>query len=129
VKGNYLAGNDVNEFTSVWLEVGATAGGERTLSNEYRNFILHYISQNAETRKPYVFYNTWGRQERVQWTGAKYLASMNLDQTLKEIDRAHAMGIEVFVLDAGWFQKTGDWEANYQFFPDSLKQLKRRLDT
>ena len=45
----------------------------------------------------------------LQWSGQKYLSSMNLDQTLEEIDRAHTMGIEVFVIDAGWFKKTGDW--------------------
>jgi len=52
---------------------------------------------------------------------------MNLDQTLKEIDRAHAMGIEVFVIDAGWFKKTGDWEVNKELFPDELKQVKGKI--
>ncbi|MBD0289428.1 MAG: alpha-galactosidase, partial [Flavisolibacter sp.] len=48
--------------------------------------------------------------------------------TLKEIDRAHAMGIEVFVLDAGWFKKTGDWAVNKEFFPDDLKQVRAKLN-
>jgi alpha-galactosidase len=108
--------------------VAGTPGNEATLAGDYRQFVLKYLTQNDESRKPYVFYNTWGRQERVQWAGAKYLTSMNLDQTLKEIDRAHAMGIEVFVLDAGWFQKTGDWNVNLSFFPDSLKQVIAKLN-
>jgi alpha-galactosidase len=51
-----------------------------------------------------------------------------LDWTLKEIDRAHKMGIEVYVLDAGWYIKTGDWEVNKTFFPDELQQIKAKLD-
>lgn len=129
VKGNYLNGQEVNGFTTIWLEVAGAPGGENLLSKTYRDFVLRYLSQNSETRKPYIFYNTWGRQERVQYTGAKYLASMNLDWTLREIEKAHAMGIEVFVLDAGWFKKTGDWDVNVDFFPDSLKQVKAKLDS
>jgi len=128
VKGNYLTNQSADGFTSVWFEAAAIKGTEESLSNSYRQFILKYITQNAESRKPYIFYNTWGRQERVQWTGEKYLASMNLNQTLKEIDQAHAMGVEVYVLDAGWFIKTGDWEVNTTFFPDSLKQVRAKLE-
>jgi len=87
--------------------------------------MLKYISLNAESRQPYIFYNTWGRQERVKWAGNTYLASMNLQQTLSEIEQAYKMGIEVYVLDAGWFLKTGDWTVNTseKFFPDTLKQV------
>lgn len=128
VKGNYTNYQEANEFNSIWFEIAGANGSENTLAQAYRTFILKYLSQNKESRKPYIFYNTWGRQERVQWTGQKYLSSMNLNWTLKEIDRAHAMGIEVYVLDAGWFNKTGDWEVNKTFFPDELKQVKAKLD-
>jgi alpha-galactosidase len=128
VKGNYLVNQAANDFTSVWFELAGVAGNEDDLATAYRTFILKYITQNAESRKPYVFYNTWGRQERTNWAGAKYLSSMNLDWTLKEIDKAHQMGVEVYVLDAGWYIKTGDWEVNKTFFPDELKQIKAKLD-
>ncbi len=126
-KANYLTNQLVNGFSSVWFQFAGTTGGEDELSNEYRNFILNHMTQNGESRKPYIFYNTWGRQERVQWRGDKYLSSMNLKWTLDEIDKAHSMGIEVFVIDAGWFIKTGDWEVNRDFFPDDLKEVRSRL--
>ncbi|MBD0296349.1 MAG: hypothetical protein ICV84_14300, partial [Flavisolibacter sp.] len=90
VKGNYLDHQAADGFQSVWFQVAGVGGDEDVLAEGYRTYILNYLTQNAESRKPYIFYNTWGRQERVQWTGQKYLSSMNLDQTLKEIDRAHA---------------------------------------
>ncbi|MBA4167133.1 MAG: alpha-galactosidase, partial [Chitinophagaceae bacterium] len=128
LKGNYLNGEKVNDFTTLWFELAAVNGNENLLADNYRTFVLDFLSVNKESRKPYIFYNTWGRQERVQWRGGKYLSSMNLQETLKEIDRAHQMGIEVYVIDAGWFNLTGDWDVNTRFFPDSLKQVKKRLD-
>ena len=53
---------------------------------------------------------------------------MNLEYTLREIDRAHQMGIEYYVLDAGWFDKTGDWGVNPKNFPDGFKQVRGKLD-
>ncbi|MCQ2432630.1 MAG: alpha-galactosidase, partial [Clostridia bacterium] len=49
--------------------------------------------------------------------------------TLKEIDIAHRMGIEVFVIDTGWYNKTGDWIVDDVRFPDHLKEVKARLDS
>jgi alpha-galactosidase len=128
VKGNYLNNQLVDGFQSVWFDMAAIGGSEDQLAGSYRTFVLKYMTQNLESRKPYIFYNTWGRQERVQWAGQKYLSSMNLDQTLKEIDRAHAMGVDVFVIDAGWFKKTGDWAVNKELFPDELKQVRSKLE-
>ncbi len=131
VKGNYLDGQPLDAahpFETLWFEVAAVAGPPAALAARYRDFALRYLSENAESRRPYVFYNTWGRQERSQWAGNKYLTSMNLATTLAEIDVAHRMGVEVYVIDAGWFEKTGDWRVNTAFFPDTLRQVKARLD-
>jgi alpha-galactosidase len=131
VKANYLHNLQIEGeqiFETVWFEFGGVAGGEELLASEYRNFILKYISNNAESRKPYIFYNTWGRQEKIKWAGERYLTTMNLEYTLKEIDRAHEMGIEVYVIDTGWYLKTGDWEVNLALFPDKLKEIKSKLD-
>jgi alpha-galactosidase len=39
------------------------------------------------------------------------------------------MGIDVFVVDAGWFGKTGDWIASTVRFPDDLKEVKAKMDS
>jgi alpha-galactosidase len=133
VKGNYLNGQPLDadhDYESIWLEAGGVAGGDEQLASAYRTFILKYISQNLDSRKPYIYYNTWGRQERAKWAGGTYLSTENLATTLKEIEVAHRMGVDVYVLDAGWFSKTGDWQVNTgpNFFPDTLKQVKALLD-
>ena len=128
VKGNYLSGQPADDFASPWFELAMAPGGPDSLASAYRQFVLHDLSSNSESRKPYVFYNTWGRQEKKHFQdGSPYLASANLGQTMREIDRAHAMGIEVFVIDVGWFDLTGDWEVNTKAFPDTLQAVKRKL--
>ena len=132
VKGNYVSGQRLDgghPFQTIWMETAATQGGIDQLASTYRQFVLKCMTQNTATRKPYIFYNTWNFQERNKWwNGRPYLESMNEDRILKEIDVAHRMGVDVFVLDTGWYEKTGDWTVSSKRFPDGLRSVKQKLD-
>ena len=132
VKGNYVPGQQVDAdhpFQTIWMETAATPGGIDQLASTYRQFVLKSMTRNPATRKPYIFYNTWNFQERNKWwNGRPYLESMNEDRILREIDVAHRMGVDVFVLDTGWYEKTGDWTVSSKRFPDGLKTVKQKLD-
>jgi alpha-galactosidase len=132
VKGNYVSGQRLDgghPFQTIWMETAATQGGIDQLAQTYRQFVLKFMTQNSATRKPYIFYNTWNFQERNKWwNGRPYLESMNEDRILKEIDVAHRMGVDVFVLDTGWYEKTGDWTVSSKRFPDGLRTVKQKLD-
>ncbi len=131
-KGNYRHGQVLDAehpYETLWLHAAVTEGDDRALAAAYRDFVLRFQSDNPESRKPYLFYNTWNYQERVKaHQGRPYLADMNQARMLAEIDAAHAMGLEVFVVDTGWYEKTGDWQVNLSRFPDGLKSVKARLD-
>jgi alpha-galactosidase len=131
VKGNYFHGQSITldkPFETVWFQFAAIQGSEANLASEYRDFVRRWQSPNMESRKPYIFYNTWNYQERLKnWKQESYLAEMNERRILAEIEVAHAMGIEVFVIDTGWYQKTGDWQVNRSRFPDGLKAIKTLL--
>jgi len=132
VRGNYLNNqsiSDGNEYETIWFEIAGVNGDEDILADQYRTFMLKYFSLNLESRKPYIFYNTWSRQERDSWRGNSCLNSMTTKQTLAEIDQASKMGIDVYVLDVGWFLKAGDWTVNTSenFFPDTLNQVVNQL--
>ncbi len=133
VKGNYYHGQMLDKshpYRTLWLHLGAVAGTEDDLAHAYRDFVLRGMTQNAESRKPYIFYNTWNFQERNRWWyGNPYLESMRQDRIEAEIEAAHKMGIDVFVLDTGWYQKTGDWRVNTARFPDGLQSIKAKLDS
>ena len=128
VKGTYCAGEPAEGYRTPWFHCGFAPDLDALL-RAYREFLLRYITENTESRKPYIFYNTWNNQERNRADrGKPYLDTMNLSQMLAEIDVAHRMGIEVFVIDTGWFDGPGDWEVNRERFPDGLKEVKARLD-
>ena len=132
VKGNYwsdrLVGPDA-PFETIWFQLAAVEGDEDKLAGAYRAFVLKHMSLNTESRRPYVFYNTWAYQERNKWWNDKmFLDSMHQERILAEVDVAHRMGIDVFVLDTGWYEKTGDWRVNMKRFPDGLKAVREKLN-
>jgi len=129
VHGNTFNGQSADHFATVWFLLGSVQGTLDDLSSAFRQFLLTRQALNQESRKPYIFYNTWNQQERTKhWEKKTYLTKMDQAHMLEEIDIAHRMGIDVFVLDTGWFRRTGDWQVNLDRFPDSLKSIKAALD-
>lgn len=132
VKGNYYDAQEIgaaSPFTSVWFELGIADLSEEAFLHRYRQFFLEEAAENGESRKPYIYYNTWNHQERKKYfDGLPYLTDMNQERMLAEIEVAHRIGIDVFVIDTGWYQKTGDWEVNLERFPEGLRDIKALLD-
>ena len=132
VKGSYCSGQMLDAghpYRTVWMHVGAVAGTPDDLAHAYRDFVLQGMTQNAASRTPYIFYNTWNFQERNRWWYSNpYLESMRQDRIDAEIEVAHRMGIDVFVLDTGWYEKTGDWQVNRKRFPDGLQSIRQKLN-
>jgi alpha-galactosidase len=129
VKGNCVDGQAL-PYRTVWMQAGAVAGDADALAVAYRRFVLRELSLSAESRKPYIFYNTWNFQERNKWWNHRpYLESMNEQRMLQEIEVAHGMGIDVFVLDTGWYEKTGDWPVSRKRFPRGLGPIYAKLNS
>jgi len=133
VKGNYLKGTELGcseVYETIWFELGGVNGGEDALAKEYRTFILKYMAEDNGSRAPNIYYNTWAAQERDEWWhGKDYFNSIKLKNVLKQIDVAAKLGIEVFVIDGGWYDRAGDWGVNLKLFPDAMKKVKARLDS
>jgi len=132
VKGNYWRGREVtakDPYSTIWFDAAVVSGGEDAAAAAFRRFMLKRCSPNAASRKPWIFYNTWSMQERDYWWrgSRKYLNTMNEKDILGEIDAAHEMGIDVFVIDAGWFEKTGDWRVSRERFPHGMEPIVAKL--
>jgi alpha-galactosidase len=132
VRGNYWDGEEIGlgkTYKTIWFELAVIKGNRDRLAGEYRAFVLRHLAVSPAARRPQIFYNTWNFQERnCFWNKKSFLADMTLDRMLREIDVAHRMGIDVFVLDTGWYEKAGDWQVNLKRFPDGMKQIKAKLD-
>ena len=132
VKGNYYTGEELNvrhPFTTPWFHIAAIDGNKNEMLRYYRQFFLKFIAENNESRKPYIFYNTWNAQERDKYyKGLPYLKNITYDHMISEIEIAYKMGIDVFAIDNGWFQGAGEWLPDAERFPDNLKLIKEKLN-
>lgn len=132
-KGNYYHNQLLGPtavWESVWLEAAIAPVPFDAFLPRYRQFVLDELCEQRESRQPYVFYNTWNYQERNRYfQGRPYLESMTFARIMDEIDIAHHLGIDVFVIDTGWYRKTGDWQVDLNRFPDGLQAVKQRLDS
>jgi alpha-galactosidase len=124
---NYLPGQS-EPFVSPWFSVGI--GTPETLPQNSRSFFLDEICPTPTSRQPLICYNTWNHQERIKYLeGRPYLADMSQERMIAEIEAAHRMGIQVFVIDTGWYQKTGDWEPSLERFPNGLQDIRALLES
>lgn len=128
-KANYLPNEPIDGYATLWFQAASVAGNLDALRRAYRDFQLRRATPNQESRRPYIFYNSWNFQERNKWwNGKPYLESMNEEHMLAEIDAAHKLGVDVFVIDTGWYEKTGDWQVSRKRFPHGMESIKKRLD-
>ena len=130
-RGNYWNHQPLHSdpFETIWFQFGAMKGTQKDLAKAYRTFQLSYCTLHAESRKPYIFYNTWAFQERNKfYNKQQYLSSMQQDRIEQEIEIAYRMGVDVFVIDTGWFEKTGDWLTNQKRFPAGMAHIRDLLE-
>ena len=129
VKGNYVPGHALQSFDTIWMEASVTQDGIDGVARQFRKFVREAMDTNGSSRPPYLFYNTWNFQERDKWWYHKeYLSSYNNEKMLAEIDVAHRLGIDIFVIVTGWYTKTGDWQEDHTRLQGGLKTVKARLN-
>jgi alpha-galactosidase len=86
----------------------------------HRLFLERLIPSNWSDINPPILINTWE---------AKYF-HVNHNNILEMTEKARKVGIDLIVLDDGWFAKRydgtkslGDWVINVEKFPNGLKSL------
>ncbi|MCU1386038.1 MAG: hypothetical protein JWL71_4735 [Acidobacteria bacterium] len=110
------------ELPHTFFGVAAKATGDET--GALRQFVIQGI-RHGRPFQPLVTYNTW----------FVYGTRVNEDAMVAEISRAAALGVELFVMDAGWYLgagETGDfdfdaglgsWTVDPDRFPSGLGSL------
>lgn len=105
-------------FAGLWTDTGH--GGASRIWHTYQRT---YVIPDADQDRP-VLYNSW---EATQF-------DISEDQQEVLARRAAAMGVELFVVDDGWFGARtsdraglGDWTPNPDRFPAGLKPLADRV--
>lgn len=115
-------------FSTVWAEVGIYRGpGLESGEKAVWYFIYNWLAENPGSRKPLIYYNTWGMQRDAQRKGKDIRGVLTLSRVLKEIEYASQLGVDLFVLDDGWQGKWGDWLPDSKKFPDGLTPVCQAL--
>lgn len=103
---------------------GAAAGGLPQATAALRSYILNGV-RAGRPFTPLVTYNTW----------FAYGTAIDEPSMRAEMDRAAALGVELFVVDAGWYAGAGEsgpmdfdaglgsWTPDPARFPNGLKPL------
>ncbi|WP_328676195.1 alpha-galactosidase [Streptomyces sp. NBC_01261] len=105
-------------FAGLWSDAGF-GGASRTWHDYQRTYVI----PDADQDRP-VLYNSW--------EATQFDISEEQQETLAQ--RAAAVGVELFVVDDGWFGARtsdraglGDWTPNPDRFPAGLKPLADRV--
>jgi alpha-galactosidase len=101
--------------------------GQGLISRNFHNWSRRYALNNGYRERPVVLNS---------WEGAYF--NFTEETILKMIDDAASMGVELFVLDDGWFGNKyprnsdnvglGDWKVNKQKLPNGLQYLIKHAE-
>ncbi len=112
-------------FTSCEAVISYSNEGLNRLSQQFHHFVNnHIIPQNFANKKRPIALNNWE---------ATYF-NFNEKKILELAASAKEVGIELFVLDDGWFGKRnndqsslGDWDVNVKKLPHGLRGLSDKI--
>ena len=114
------------KFTTPSVYSGYTSGGFSDMSNALHEFCRKHLmpKENSKNIHP-VLYNSW--------EATKFDISVSQQITLAK--KAAKAGVELFVVDDGWFGERnsdnaglGDWVVNKKKFPRGLKELVDKVN-
>lgn len=105
------------KWGSTWTFTGLYSGKnpEEFVEGPVSDFVRKYMGIRLAKipHRPTFVYNTWKPFRR----------EVN-EKMVKELaDAAAACGVEEFIIDDGWQVGFGDWEIDYQKFPNGLKPV------
>ncbi|MBC7887128.1 MAG: alpha-galactosidase, partial [Ferruginibacter sp.] len=124
LRGAYLEGENFGKqhpYETVWTATGF-ASDTVLLQQEMHQYLWSYITEHPASRKSHFYYNTWGMQrDNTNTTGLREIYTEQ--RILTEINNAAELKVDLFVLDDGWEETMGDWQANKKRLPNGLKPL------
>ena len=133
-KGAYFDNQSISQeapYSTVWYAYDLFDGASReSADGSIWQYLLDYICEIPDSRKPLYYYNTWGMQRDESSRGNDIRGILTEEKVKQEIADAAELGIDLFVLDDGWQDKFGDWNVHQQRLPRGLRfyvdELKKR---
>lgn len=102
-------------FATPTVFVGASDGDVDAAGNALHRWVRAVLNDPrtlADARYPLLANNSWGSAMAIGDAQARRM-----------IDDAHALGFEMFHMDAGWFRAVGDWHPDPDKFPHGIAAI------
>ncbi|MGE5265101.1 MAG: glycoside hydrolase family 36 protein [Acidobacteriota bacterium] len=111
--------NPGEEFASAasFILPFANAVPQDVVDGEYAHFVAEHLTVCDVARVPTVTVNTW----------VPHLFDIHRELLLEQIDLAAALGVDAYQVDAGWYDRMGDWNVDAQKFPNGLEEIANRV--
>ncbi|HEX9075576.1 MAG TPA: glycoside hydrolase family 36 protein [Anaerolineae bacterium] len=95
----------------------ANAIPQDIVDHAYASFVAEHLTVCDVARVPTVTVNTW----------VPHLLDIHRDLLLEQIDIAADLGVDAYQVDAGWYDRMGDWNADPQKFPHGLEEIANHV--
>jgi hypothetical protein len=83
------------------------------VDNEYARFVAEQLTICDVAQVPTITVNTW----------LPHLYDIHRALLLEQIDAAAELGVDAYQVDAGWYDRMGDWNADTAKFPNGLEEI------
>jgi len=93
---------------------------QRVVDTDYAGYVREKLIIMRPKRLPNVLYNTFNY-------GAEELLPYTREELRELIDVAADLGIDCFQVDAGWYDRMGDWNSNDEKFPQGFSEIAEAI--
>ncbi len=83
------------------------------IDHEYARFVEQQLTVCDAARVPTITVNTW----------VPHLFDIHRALLLEQMDIAAELGVEAYQVDAGWYDRMGDWNVDAAKFPNGLEEI------
>ncbi len=83
------------------------------IDGAYARFVAEHLTICDVTRVPSITINTWQPHE----------FAIHRALLLDQLDRAAELGVDAYQVDAGWYDRMGDWNDDRTKFPNGLEEI------
>ncbi len=83
------------------------------VDGDYARFVERHLTICDVARVPTITVNTW----------MPHLFDIDRALLLEQIDIAAELGVDAYQVDAGWYDRMGDWNADAAKFPNGLEEI------
>ncbi len=86
------------------------------IDGEYARFVEKHLTVCDAARVPTITVNTW----------VPHGFDLSRDVLIEQMDIAAELGVDAYQIDAGWYDRLGDWNVDATKFPNGLEEIAER---